>query len=134
MVRGGVAIIASWVRVARDSLTGSRTLYRAVSLAEYDDLKQMGRLGTGGHPEAMEFAKWFAERYGDAVCWGYELGRLGGRPPGAFRIVKASWPRAQVESFHFIRDLDQIGPARAAPSEAWPDARIDLTLYWWDRA
>lgn len=131
---GAVAIIASWVRATRDSVAGSRTLYRAVSLAEYEDLRRTGRLGTGGHPEAMEFAKWFAERYDDAVRWGAELGRLGGRPRDEFRIVKASWPQAQVEGFYHSPYLDHIGPARAAPCEAWPDATMELSLYWWDRA
>jgi hypothetical protein len=124
-IRGAVA---ASVRTARDVLRRSRTLYRAVSLEEYADLDRSGRLSTGGRMDAMELEKWFAERYVDAVRWGAMLHR-----DQPFRIIKAWWPRQQVDSFYFVPFLDRIGPARSAPCEAWPDARISVILRWWDR-
>jgi hypothetical protein len=121
-----LATISSLVRGARDALRGSLTLYRAVSQAEYDDIKQSARLESV--PEAMEDHKWFAERCADAFRWGEAL--YGDQP---FHIIKARWPRSKIGRFTFLPNLDHIGPARCAPREAWPDAKIAMTLRWWDR-
>jgi len=128
-----LAAIAWLVRAARDVVLGSRTFYRAVSPAEYADLRQSGRLDSV--LQAMTTAKFFAVRYADAHRWGVRL-----HPGQPFHIIKARWRVSRLgqdagtyAGFKFWAKLDHIGPAWTAPCEAWPDATINVTLCWWDR-
>ena len=73
--------------------------------------------------------KWFAETPTDARRWGETLMFYGDAP---FHIVKATWASTRGPAFERRARLDGIGPAWSVAREAWPDARVGITLRWWD--
>jgi hypothetical protein len=85
-------------------------LYRAISLAESDDISRSVRLRC---IEGSLEGKWFAESRPDAAAWGLLL--YGSTP---FRVVSVLIPGRIAASFFRLRRLDNIGPARFAVSES----------------
>jgi hypothetical protein len=80
--------------------------YRAVSLAECDELTSTGRFrAAAGSLEG----KWFAENPHDARKWGDLL--FGSVP---FRIIVVSIPQPIADILFRLEKLDNIGPARFA--------------------
>lgn len=95
------------------------TLYRAVCLAEYQDLRRTRRFGTV--PGSLE-GKWFATTHDDAVAWG----KLFARISGEFRIIRAIFPRTLAERFQYRPRLDGIGPAYFADMDQLRDFVMDM--------
>lgn len=91
------------------SSSGTTTLYRAVSHAEFNQLMQTGKFSSGQNGLN---AKFFAESYQDAVKWGNIL-----NGQGHYKVIKVEVPNNVANDTNkFIRweRLDGIGPARAA--------------------
>jgi hypothetical protein len=82
----------------------SRTrVYRAVSIAEWQDIRAIGKLRPG--PNSVE-GKWFADSAAGAIAHGQALfGR------SEFRIVEVDVPD-DVPSLFQHPNLDGFGPAR----------------------
>lgn len=81
------------------------TLYRAVSISKYRQLRASDRFQQLGGAEG----KYFAERKAHARAWGRAL--FG---EGQYRIVQAGFPKPVADQFHRFPSLDGIGPARFA--------------------
>jgi len=92
-------------------------LYRAISLAESEDISRCGRLRS---VEGSLEGKWFAENRRDADAWGLLL--YGTAP---FRVVWVLIPGRIAASFFRLSRLDNIGPARFAVSDSLESAVID---------
>jgi hypothetical protein len=125
----GEAVLSRLAALARALRVATRgtTLYRAVSPAEYAELSATGKLRS--IPESLEFVKWFAETPEDARRWGEQEMFYG---QATFHVIKATWARTDPPAFRRRPRLDGIGPAWSVQCEAWPDARVDVTLRWWD--
>ena len=90
-------------------------LYRAVSPAELDDLRANGlRLRSG--PNAID-AKWFADELDAAEEWALRWEQWDGIE---YRIIEVEVPDAVAATFYRVTNLDQIGDARCAPADAYP--------------
>lgn len=88
---------------------GLMTLYRGMSLDEFNSLMSDGwKAGEG----TME-GKWFAESYKDAVTWGNRMGHGG----ETFKVVQVEVPDNVANNMHIDPHLDGIGPARYADLE-----------------
>lgn len=95
------------------------TLYRAVCIAEHQDLQRTRQFRI--IPGSLE-GKWFATTHDDAVAWG----KLFAIVSGDFMVITATFPAALVERFSFRARLDGIGPAYFAEIDQLRDFVIDV--------
>ena len=82
---------------------GLMFVYRSVSMAEYEALKNTGVWNSNGTMEG----KWFATTYEDAVKWGSKMGHEG----GDFKVIQVDLPSETQVHVHEGGRLDGIGPA-----------------------
>jgi len=92
------------------------TLYRAVSLSEWEQIKETKKLGTVARSMG---GKWFAEQAEHAARWG-EL--LEGR--GRFRVIEVQVPARLADTLFRIEKLDGIGPARYIEADQLVQVRV----------
>lgn len=95
------------------------TLFRAVSLAEYNDLlaHRRFRVVVG----SLE-GKWFATTKSDAEAWGRGFERFS----GPSKVIKVGFPSSQIATFDRLERLDGIGPAWFAEIDQLADVVIDV--------
>jgi RHS repeat-associated protein len=86
--------------------TGTTTLFRAVSHAEFEQIMKTGTFQAGRNSVG---GKYFAESVEDAARWGEKL-----EGKGNFRIIDAQIPTVKANEFMRWERLDNIGPARYA--------------------
>lgn len=87
-------------------------LYRVVSFAELNDLRQKNRFrGTHGYTAA----KWFAESLEHAVIWGQWFTKISGIPHDHYIMIEVS--ETVADQFEPIGRRDGVGPARCATLE-----------------
>jgi hypothetical protein len=90
--------------------TASTTLYRAVSMAEFEQLMATGTFRASAN--SLE-GKFFAESAEHAARWGELLNGAGN-----YRIIEATFPTNVANSFMRWQRLDGIGPARYGTLDA----------------
>lgn len=96
--------------------TGTTTLFRAVSHAEFEQLMKTGTFETTKNSLGVKF---FAETAEDAARWGEKL-----EGKGNFRIIDAELPTAKANELFRYESLDGIGPARYAELDQLKGAKI----------
>jgi hypothetical protein len=94
------------------------TLFRAVTKAELDQIKQTGKFAIGKN--TLE-GKWFAEKFGDAVKWGDKMNGAGNST-----IVQMNVAKDVADTFMSKASLDGIGPARWAEMDQLGTAIIKI--------
>ena len=103
---------------ARLGAASTITLYRAVGMAEFNQIQRTGTFAAG--PNSLS-GKWFAESADDAARWGATFGDEGG-----YRVVSTTVDRSQADSWLRHQNLDGIGPARYGELEDLADATIKV--------
>jgi len=96
--------------ILRASWTATTTLFRAVGVAEFEQLTATGTFRAGAN--SLE-GKFFAESAEHAARWGELLNGAGN-----FRVIGATFPRNVADSFMRWQRLDGIGPARYGTLDA----------------
>jgi hypothetical protein len=104
--RGLKAIGPASSAATRLATQETTTLFRAVTKAELDQIKQTGKFAIGKN--TLE-GKWFAEKLGDAVKWGDKMNGQGNST-----IVQMNIAKDVADTFMYKANLDGIGPARWA--------------------
>jgi hypothetical protein len=96
--------------------TGTTTLFRAVSHAEFEQIMKTGTFQAGRNSVG---GKYFAESAEDAARWGEKL-----EGKGNFKIIDAQIPTVKANELMRWERLDNIGPARYAELDQLRGATI----------
>lgn len=98
------ATIGNPLAALRSMLSGSVTLYRAVSVAELEQLITTGVFKAGSNSGG--FGKHFASTAEDAASWGNAMDG-----PNNFHVVAVEFPKGLPKVEQYWNRLDGIGPA-----------------------
>ena len=99
-----------------------RTFFRYVSLAELEDLRNVGQFRAG--PNGAE-GKWFTNSSMLAKEWGDRLAAFEEFDnPGC--VISFEVPEEDANSFHHYQELDGIGPAWFATFDQLSNVKVIL--------
>ncbi|MEW5976651.1 MAG: RHS repeat-associated core domain-containing protein [Acidobacteriota bacterium] len=112
----GGSLLASLLMLAVPGPEGKTVLYRAVGMAEFEQVMKTGKFLAG--PNSLG-GKFFAESFADAGKWGNLL-----EGAGNFRVLEVTVPTSEASKFMRWERLDGIGPARYGNLEQLSNAVI----------